>query len=81
MRSKNKELLFCISHLHVYETPAGDEEKQNILQKTHLLGHFGIYVMVQVIHQNLNMHWNVDQIQHDPLSLQELLALVDGRHA
>ena len=57
LKNKNEELLFCVSHLDVYETPASDEEKQAILEKTHLLGHFGIHAMEQVIHQDLNMHW------------------------
>jgi hypothetical protein len=57
LKEKNEDFYFCVSHLDVYETPATDEEKQNILEKSHLLGHFGIHAMEQVIHQDLNMHW------------------------
>jgi hypothetical protein len=42
-RNKNKELLSCVNNFVVYETPVRDEEKQNILEKPHLLGHFGIH--------------------------------------
>lgn len=57
LKEKNKEFYFCVSHLDVYQTPITDEEKQSILEKSHLLGHFGIHAMEQVIHQDLNMHW------------------------
>ena len=56
-RNRNKELLSCVNNFVVYETSVSDEEKQNILEKTHLLGHFGIHAKEQVMHQNLNMHW------------------------
>gem|GEM_PF-1640441 len=57
LKGKNEDFYFCVSHLDVYQTPTTDEEKQNILEKSHLLGHFGIHAMEQVIHQDLNMHW------------------------
>ncbi|KAK4519471.1 uncharacterized protein ATC70_009707 [Mucor velutinosus] len=57
LKRKNEDFYFCVSHLDVYQTPTTDEEKQSILEKSHLLGHFGIHAMEQVIHQDLNMHW------------------------
>jgi hypothetical protein len=58
LRNKIEVLLFRVSHFDVYKTPASDEEKQNILEKTNLLGHFSIHAMEQVIHQGLNiLYW------------------------
>ena len=57
LKNKNEEVLFCVSDLNVYKTPENNEDKQNILEKIHLLGHSGIHAMEQVIHQDLNMHW------------------------
>lgn len=50
-------LYMCVSHLNLYQTPKDDEEKQNILEKSHILGHFGIHAMETIIHQDLNYHW------------------------
>ncbi|KAG2207789.1 hypothetical protein INT46_001980 [Mucor plumbeus] len=58
LRNKIEVLLFRVSHLDVYKTPASDEEKQNILEKRNLLGHFSIHAMEQIIHQGLNiLYW------------------------
>ncbi|CEP06962.1 hypothetical protein, partial, partial [Parasitella parasitica] len=55
--NSDNNLYMCVSHLNVYQVPKDDEEKQNILQKSHDLGHFGIHAMETVIHQDLNYHW------------------------
>ena len=36
---------------------AGEKEKQTLLEKAHLLGHFGVTAMEQVIHEEYQMHW------------------------
>ncbi|KAG2189718.1 hypothetical protein INT46_002651, partial [Mucor plumbeus] len=53
----DNNLYTCISHLNVYQAPKNEEEKQNILEKSHILGHFGIHAMETIIHQDLNYHW------------------------
>ncbi|KAG1121700.1 hypothetical protein G6F42_012177 [Rhizopus arrhizus] len=56
--SKNETDLFIYaSHLEVYETPTTEEQKQELLEKSHLLGHYGITAMEQVIHEDYQMHW------------------------
>ncbi|KAK4513869.1 uncharacterized protein ATC70_005875 [Mucor velutinosus] len=53
----NKELCIYASHLDIYEVPKSEEQKQELLEKSHLLGHYGITAMEQVIHEDYQMHW------------------------
>jgi len=55
--TSNHNMYICASRLDTYQTPKNEEEKQDILEKSHLLGHFGIHAMESVIHQDLNYHW------------------------
>ncbi|CEP11613.1 hypothetical protein, partial, partial [Parasitella parasitica] len=45
------------SHLEIYETPQSEEQKKELLEKSHLLGHYGITAMEQIIHEEYQMHW------------------------
>ncbi|KAG1121633.1 hypothetical protein G6F42_012242 [Rhizopus arrhizus] len=54
---ENKELFIYASHLDIYEVPKNEEQKQELLEKSHLLGHYGITAMEQVIHEEYQMHW------------------------
>lgn len=53
----NKDLFTYASHLEIYETPQNEEQKKELLEKSHLLGHYGITAMEQVIHEEYQMHW------------------------
>jgi transposase InsO family protein len=55
--NENKELFIYASHLDIYEVPKSEEQKQELLEKSHLLGHYGITAMEQVIHEDYQMHW------------------------
>ena len=52
-----KDLFIYASHLDIYEQPKDEKEKQTLLEKAHLLGHFGVTAMEQVIHEEYQMHW------------------------
>lgn len=56
-KSDDKDLFIYASHLDVYEQPKNEKEKQTLLEKAHLLGHFGVTAMEQVIHEEYQMHW------------------------
>ncbi|CEP10401.1 hypothetical protein [Parasitella parasitica] len=51
------DLFIYASHLDIYEQPKDKSEKQTLLEKAHLLGHFGVTAMEQVIHEEYQMHW------------------------
>ncbi|KAK4517143.1 glutamate--cysteine ligase [Mucor velutinosus] len=53
----NRELFIYASHLDIYEVPKSEAQKQELLEKSHLLGHYGITAMEQVIHEDYQMHW------------------------
>jgi transposase InsO family protein len=55
--NENNELFIYASHLDIYEIPKSEEQKQELLEKSHLLGHYGITAMEQVIHEDYQMHW------------------------
>ena len=55
--NEKEELFIHASHLDVYEVPKSEEQKQELLEKSHLLGHYGITAMEQVIHEDYQMHW------------------------
>lgn len=39
-----------------YTTP-NEEQRKEILLKSHLLGHYGIHAMEKIIHEDFNAHW------------------------
>jgi hypothetical protein len=53
----SKDLYINASHLDVYSIPKNDNEKKEILDKSHLLGHYGITQMEKIIHNDYKMHW------------------------
>jgi transposase InsO family protein len=55
--SNNEDLFIYASHLEIYETPQNEEQKKELLEKSHLLGHYGITAMEQIIHEEYQMHW------------------------
>lgn len=55
--SESNNLYICASHLDVFETPKSNQEKIQLLEKSHLLGHYGVGAMERIIHQDYRMHW------------------------
>ncbi|EPB92027.1 hypothetical protein HMPREF1544_01090 [Mucor circinelloides 1006PhL] len=55
--SNSQDLFIYASHLDIYEQPKNESEKKTLLEKAHLLGHFGVTAMEQVIHEEYQMHW------------------------
>ncbi|CEP14322.1 hypothetical protein, partial, partial [Parasitella parasitica] len=56
-KQQDTDLFIYASHLDVYETPKDEEQKKELLEKSHLLGHYGITAMEQIIHEEYQMHW------------------------
>ena len=56
-KSSDTDLFIYASHLDIYEQPKDESEKKTLLGKAHLLGHFGVTAMEQVIHEEYQMHW------------------------
>ena len=52
-----QDLTICASHLDTYRLPTSDDEKKDILEKTHLFGHHGIIAMERLIHNDYKVHW------------------------
>ncbi|CEP08904.1 hypothetical protein [Parasitella parasitica] len=52
---QDTDLFIYASHLDVYETPKDEEQKKELLEKSYLLGHYGITAMEQIIYKEYQM--------------------------